>query len=131
MSKPTDPALTALRVKYRQLLQERQRLETQLLDPKPMRAGTLSSLLMKCGKENCVCKDKRNPKKHGPYDYWRKLVDGKQKLIYLKDGDGQIKEQLKNYRVFQRLLVQYRKEVKAMDTVFVAVRQGSLIDDEK
>ena len=131
MAKSTAPALTALRVRYVQMVKERQRLETELLSPQPMRAGSLSSLLMQCGKENCICKDKRHPKKHGPYDYWRKLVDGKQKLVYLKDSDSEIKGQLKNYQSFQRLLAAYRKAVKAMDAVFVAVRQGSMINDEK
>jgi hypothetical protein len=131
MAKTTLPALTALRVTYVQMVKERQHLEAELLSPQPMRAGSLSSLLMQCGKENCICKDKRNPRKHGPYDYWRKLVNGKQKLIYLKEDDGEIKEQLRSYRSFQRLLVQYRKVVKAMDAVFVTIRQGSLIDDEK
>jgi hypothetical protein len=52
-------------------------------------------------------------------------------MVILKDSDGEIKEQIRRYQAFQRLLVQYRKAVKVMDALFVAVRQGNLIDDEK
>ena len=127
MAQPTRPALTALRVEYVDLARQRTQLETRLLNPQPMRAGTLSRLFMQCGKEGCICKAKHNPQKHGPYDYWRKPVEGKQKLIYLKESDGELKDQLRHYQAFQRLLAQYRKTAKAVDTVFAAIRKEYLI----
>ena len=127
MTRSTRPGLTALRVKYVRLIGQRTKLETQLLDPQPMRAGALSRLFMQCGKADCICKAKLQPQKHGPYDYWRKPVEGKQKLIYLKESDGELKDQLRHYQAFQRLLAHYRKTAKAVDAVFAAIRKEYLI----
>lgn len=38
--------------------------------------GRVRSVLMKCGKDNCPCRDDLE-KRHGPYFFWDRKVDGK------------------------------------------------------
>jgi hypothetical protein len=79
-------------------------------------------IAMPCGKAGCACKDKKNPKKHGPYPFWRRWQDGKQKLTYLKASDGEIQVLLRAYQAYQQLLARYRKLAKEMDAVLVKAR---------
>lgn len=38
--------------------------------------GRVRSVLMKCGKDNCPCRDDLD-KRHGPYFFWDRKVNGK------------------------------------------------------
>ena len=39
----------------------------ELLNIEAMRSGSLSEQYNVCGVANCICKDKKNPQRHGPY----------------------------------------------------------------
>jgi len=71
----------------------------------PICSGNLYERYTKCGKKNCRCQDKENPKLHGPYYVWARIVDGKQVTRTLSPGPDleRLKEGIENYRRFQVL----------------------------
>ena len=96
-------------------------LEEKLLKPPPMIAGSLSRILLPCGKKECGCK-KKDPPGHGPY--WAlnlQMGGGKQKRIYLKKK-GDIHAALA-YRRYQRALAGYRQVIKEIDALFNQLRE--------
>lgn len=57
-----------------------------------------------CGNPTCRCKDKENPKKHGPYYQLSYTHKGRSKTEFVRKGtEKQIKQELKNYGKFKRL----------------------------
>ena len=65
----------------------------------PMLPGTLEKRYNVCGKANCRCKDKNNPKKHGPYYKLSFSVKGKNSSIFVKEKDvGLVREMTDAYR---------------------------------
>ena len=73
-----------------------------------MRPGSLSKQYNVCGNPTCRCKDKDNPKKHGPYYQISYTHKGKSKTEFVRKGmEKQVKNELKNYREFKRLTQQW------------------------
>jgi len=72
----------------------------------PLCSGTLREQYFPCGKENCRCQDKENPKLHGPYYVWARLVGGKRVSRTLRPGPDleKVKAGIENYNRFQVLL---------------------------
>ncbi len=65
----------------------------------PMLPGTLEKRYNVCGKANCCCKDKNNPKKHGPYYKLSFSVKGKNSSIFVKEKDVElVREMTDAYR---------------------------------
>src|ERR1035438_10894347 len=57
-------------------------LATELAQPHPMRRGSVSERLIKCGKAGCACG--RDPKaRHGPYQSLTQAVGGKTRSRFL------------------------------------------------
>lgn len=53
-----------------------------LAEPHPMRRGSLTTRLMRCGQRACACQ--RDPAaRHGPYVEWSRVVGGKRVSRYL------------------------------------------------
>lgn len=69
-----------------------------------MRPGSLSRQYNVCGKPGCRCKDKAEPRKHGPY-YQLSYVDaGRSTSQFIKvEFVAQTRQQIENYRQFKRL----------------------------
>ncbi len=64
-----------------------------------MLPGTLEEHYNVCGKAQCRCKDKTNPKKHGPYHRLSYNLRGKNSSISVKKEDAAaVKEMTDNYR---------------------------------
>jgi hypothetical protein len=72
----------------------------------PLCSGALYEQYIPCGKKNCRCHDKENPKLHGPYFVWVRRIDGKQVNRTLCPGPEleKVKEGIENYSRFQVLL---------------------------
>lgn len=70
-----------------------------LLSGKPVLPGTLEKRFNVCGKADCCCKDKVNPRKHGPYYRLSYNLKGKNSCIFVPSKDAAtIEEMTNNYR---------------------------------
>lgn len=66
---------------------------------KPILPGTLDRRTGVCGKPDCRCKDKTNPRLHGPYYRLCYNLKGKSSSIFIPEKDaGAIAEMTDNYR---------------------------------
>ena len=96
------------RQRISQLRKIRERLEAQLMRPKPMRVGSVVRQYMFCGKASCACH--RDPqKKHGPYYYLSYKEGGQSRYKYLGKATNPGVERARNYQVFQRGMAQLGK----------------------
>ncbi len=70
-----------------------------------LRPGSLSKQYNVCGKQNCKCKDPKNPQRHGPYyqiSYSRK---GKSSSVFVREEFlSEAKTQLSNYKQLMELV---------------------------
>jgi hypothetical protein len=79
-------------------------IKRELLALGEMRPGALSKQFNVCGKPGCRCKDKRAPKKHGPYYQISYTHLGKSTSEFVKrDQVPEARKQLANYARFRRL----------------------------
>ena len=53
----------------------------------PFHPGKISKQFITCNKANCACKDKINPKKHGPYYQLSYSVNGKSRTRFIQEKD--------------------------------------------
>lgn len=71
----------------------------KLLAAEPVLPGTLEKHYNVCGKPGCRCKDKINPRKHGPYYRLSYNVKGKNSSVFVKKEDAEaIKKMTENYK---------------------------------
>lgn len=84
------------------------KIKEQLIDLGELRPGSLTKQFNVCGKPSCRCKDKKNPRKHGPYyqiSYSRK---GKSTTVFVRpDSVKDIENQLANYKRLMHLVNQW------------------------
>jgi hypothetical protein len=66
----------------------------ELMRIKPMLPGTLEKRYNVCGKAGCICKDKINPKKHGPYYRLSFSLKGKNSSIFVKEKEANLVRQM-------------------------------------
>jgi len=70
-----------------------------------MRPGSLSKQYNVCGNPTCRCKDKDNPKKHGPYYQLSYTHKGRSKSEFVKKEDlAEVKKQIRHYQRFKQLM---------------------------
>ena len=70
-----------------------------LLNAEPILPGTLECRYNICGKAGCRCKDKVNPRKHGPYYRLSYSIKGKNSSIFVPEEDARaIAMMTENYR---------------------------------
>lgn len=71
--------------------------------------GSLSKQYNICGNPNCKCKDKNNPKKHGPYYQLSYVVNKKSTSRFIKkEFIGEVKKQIANYKKFKKLVEEWK-----------------------
>lgn len=69
-----------------------------------MRPGSLSEQYNVCGNPTCRCKDRKNPKRHGPYYQLSYTHKGKSTTEFVKkENTPEMRQQLSNYRKFKKL----------------------------
>ena len=73
-----------------------------LTEPRPMRRGSLTTRLMKCGQPACPCR--RDPAaRHGPYTEWSRVVGGRRQSRYLSPAEAAlVRTQIAAGRGFRR-----------------------------
>jgi len=70
-----------------------------MLQAKPILPGSLEEHYNVCGKAQCRCKDKKNPRKHGPYYRLSYSLKSKNSSVFVKKEDAPvIREMTENYR---------------------------------
>jgi len=69
------------------------------------RPGTIVSQYNVCGSPGCKCKDKKNPQKHGPYNYLSYTFKKKSFTEFIsKNKLASIQKQVNNYNKFKELV---------------------------
>ena len=77
-----------------QILKRKGRLIEEFSDMKSFVMGTISENELKCGKKNCACHDKKNPKLHGPYKNLSYRGGDKNGTIFLTEEKVPIAEKM-------------------------------------
>jgi len=81
-----------------------ERIKQRLFALGDMRPGSLSKQYNVCGNPTCRCKDKANPRKHGPYHQLSYVHRGKSTTEFIRKEDvTEVRRQIRNYRVFRQL----------------------------
>ena len=79
----------------------------KIKDIGPVLPGNLESFYNVCGKAGCRCKDKQNPKKHGPYHRLSYSIAGRNSSMFVKQDDVEsVKDLVSNYRKLRELSLQ-------------------------
>jgi len=78
-------------------------LRDRLVNLPPFHPGKLSQQYVRCGKENCHCRNLENPKRHGPYYQLSYAIRGKKNsTVFIKEEQVAIvKKSLDAYEVFK------------------------------
>ena len=78
---------------------------------KPMLPGSISEQYNVCGKANCRCKDKDNPRKHGPQSRLSYCLPGKNSNIVIRKADVAIAASMNNnFKEMRQLITEISKE---------------------
>jgi hypothetical protein len=81
-----------------------ERIKAALSEVGEMRPGSISKQYNVCGNPNCRCKDKRKPKKHGPYYQLSYVHQGRNSSQFIrKEFLSRIRQQVRSYRKFRKL----------------------------
>jgi hypothetical protein len=82
------------------------------------RSGSLSTQYNVCGKQGCKCKDKENPKKHGPYYQLSFYREGKHTTCFIKSNNVSIvKKEMENYRNLKLLFATWMQLATELSTL--------------
>ena len=65
-------------------------IKEEILSCGPFHPGKISKQYIVCNKQNCACKAKVNPKKHGPYYQLSYSVKGKSRTRFIKEQDVEL-----------------------------------------
>lgn len=73
----------------------------------PVLPGSLDVFYNVCGKPGCRCKDKDNPRKHGPYYRLSYSLSGRNSSMFVKQQDAEaVGSMVENYRRLRTLTVE-------------------------
>lgn len=80
------------------------RIKNKLLALGAILPGSISEQWNMCGTPGCVCKDSKNPKKHGPYYQLSFSVKGRSSTMFLKKTDiAEARRRIQRYQHFKKL----------------------------
>jgi len=71
-----------------------------------MMPGAIRLQYSVCGKEGCACKNKNNPRKHGPYNQLSFSTKGKSSTMFIKNPDLKTAEEMTEAYKLSRSLTQ-------------------------
>ena len=81
-----------------------QQVKKKIFDLEPIIPGSLSTQWNVCSTPGCKCKDKKNPKRHGPYYQLSFSIGGKSSTLFVKKGDvPEVRKRLRRYKKFKDL----------------------------
>lgn len=86
-------------------------IKKELMELGDLRPGALSEQYNVCGNPNCRCKDKNDPKKHGPYYQLSYSYKGKSKTEFVRQQDAdEVRTQIANHRRLKELVEEWIEE---------------------
>lgn len=108
-----------------ELIERIERLKDELAAMGPFLPGSVSTQWNVCGTPGCRCKDKRNPRKHGPYYQLSYTASGRSSTMFVKPEDVEcVRERVGRYRRVKEL-------VKELAQAYVElVRENGLYAEE-
>jgi len=81
----------------------------------PILPGSISRQFNVCGMPGCRCKDRKAPKKHGPYFQLSYGAKGRSSSMFVKEADSEMAGKMtENYRRFRGLTVEIGFELVAL-----------------
>jgi hypothetical protein len=81
----------------------------------PILPGSISRQFNVCGMPGCRCKDRKAPKKHGPYFQLSYGAKGRSSSMFVKEADSETAGKMtENYRRFRDLTVEIGFELVAL-----------------
>ena len=84
------------------------KIKKDILEIGSMRPGSMSEQYNVCGVEKCRCKDKKNPRKHGPYYNLNYVYLGKKKTQFIRDSFAKIiTKECSQFKIFKELTLQW------------------------
>ena len=98
-------------------------IKRRISDLGNVRSGSISTQYNVCGKPNCACKDKENPKKHGPY-YQLSYYNDKSRhttSFVKRENVSVIQEEVENNKTLKVLI----KELVKISTEFSNLKISS------
>lgn len=88
----------------KQVEEKIKKIKIKFLNIEKMRPGNITKQFNVCGTSGCACKDKKNPKKHGPYFKLNYQHQGKSRTVFVKEENvKKITKENNNYRLFKKL----------------------------
>jgi len=88
----------------KQIKEKIKKIKVKLLKIDAMRPGNITKQYNVCGSPGCVCKDEKNPKKHGPYFKLNYQHQGKSRTQFVREKHvKKITKENKNYKTFKDL----------------------------
>ena len=82
-----------------------QELKRKLLDLGPVLPGSISEQWNVCGTPGCRCKERNNPKKHGPYYQLSFSIGGRSSSMFIKKEDlAEARKRVRRHQEFKKLM---------------------------
>ncbi len=82
-------------------------IKKKLLKLGIMHPGSINTQYNVCGNANCACKNKENPKKHGPYYQLSYSNKGRSTTRFIKEEEvKKTRKQVENYKTFKKLNIE-------------------------
>lgn len=101
-------------------------IKIQLASLENLRAGSLSEKYNVCGKAGCRCKDKKNPEKHGPYNYLSYYKNKKMTNLFIKKENLKtIKDEIKNHALLKSLIEEWVSLTTELSNYRIAMKKDS------
>lgn len=118
--------LSDLRQRISRLKKERDHLENLAMGTGPMLEGSLIKRYTVCGKKGCKCKE---GKKHGPFLYLSKTVDGRTKMAYVPKGNWvKVGQMAARYRRFRKRRRRIREITQEIETLLDEIEAENKVD---
>jgi hypothetical protein len=112
--------LSRLRQRLRQQLSDLEDLSWTLGDSGPMIMGSYYQVFKSCTQKNCKC---QRGEKHGPFPALSWSVDGKRRMVMVKEADSTaVQQKVTTYRRYQKSMVKIRHIMTSIDETLSQIR---------
>ena len=112
--------LSILRQRLRQQLHDLEQLVWTLGDSSPMIMGSYYQVYKTCTYKNCKC---QRGEKHGPFPALSWSVEGKRKMVMVKENDTKaVQQKVSTYRQYQKNMGKIRKIMTTIEDILTQIR---------
>lgn len=112
--------LSILRQRLRQQLHDLEQLVWTLGDSSPMIMGSYYQVYKTCTYKNCKC---QRGEKHGPFPALSWSVEGKRKMVMVKENDAKaVQQKVSTYRQYQKNMGKIRKIMTTIEDILTQIR---------